>query len=91
MGLEKYRSDGSVLVWDLAHLSIAGIRANITSQAMTSSAPGAIAPAVEVIKPLAEFGTSEAAYSVSWFHACNKVLASGMIGKAIKVYDLRGE
>lgn len=50
-----------------------------------------MAPAVELVKPIAEFGTSEVTYSLAWFHSSSKLLACGMNGKSIKIYDLRGK
>lgn len=49
-----------------------------------------MAPAVELVKPIAEFGTSEVTYSLTWFYSSSKLLACGMNGKSIKIYDLRG-
>ncbi|KAG5872709.1 hypothetical protein JTB14_008803 [Gonioctena quinquepunctata] len=83
-GLEKYRSDSSILIWDINKF-------NSTSDTNNSGrmAVNTMAPAVELLKPVAELGTSEVTYSLSWFYGPNRLLASGMNGKNIKIYDLR--
>lgn len=84
-GLEKYRSDSSILIWDINKF----IQNNDTTNS-TRGMVNTMAPAVELVKPVGEFGTSEVAYSLSWFFASCKQLACGMNGKSIKIYDLRG-
>ncbi|VEN38722.1 unnamed protein product [Callosobruchus maculatus] len=100
VGLDKYRADGSVLIWDINRLSSTlgsdclPMRQSsiVSSGSLSVSVSGAAATAtaaVEVAKPTHEFGTSETAYSLTWFRGSPKVMAAGMNGKQIKVYDLR--
>ncbi|VEN38725.1 unnamed protein product [Callosobruchus maculatus] len=102
VGLDKYRADGSVLIWDINRLSSTlgsdclPMRQSsiVSSGSLSVSVSGAAATAtaaVEVAKPTHEFGTSETAYSLTWFRGSPKVMAAGMNGKQIKVYDLRGK
>ncbi|CAH1154363.1 unnamed protein product [Phaedon cochleariae] len=83
-GLEKYRSDSSILIWDIDKFTSNG-ECNSTGRMAVNT----MAPAVELVKPIIEFGTSEATYGVSWFHGSNRLLAAGMNGKNIKIFDLR--
>lgn len=85
-GLEKYRSDSSVLIWDINKFIMNNDMTNSTRMMVNT-----MAPAVELVKPIAEFGTSEVTYSLAWFYSSSKLLACGMNGKSIKIYDLRGE
>lgn len=84
-GLDKYRSDNSILIWDINKF-------NSNNEASHSGrmAVNTMAPAVELVKPIAEFAPSEVTYSLAWFYGSSKLLASGMNGKNIKIFDLRG-
>lgn len=83
-GLDKYRSDNSILIWDINKF-------NSNNEASHSGrmAVNTMAPAVELVKPIAEFAPSEVTYSLAWFYGSSKLLASGMNGKNIKIFDLR--
>ncbi|XP_072401443.1 GATOR2 complex protein MIOS isoform X2 [Diabrotica undecimpunctata] len=83
-GLDKYRSDSSILIWDINKFNSCN-DVNHSGRLAVNT----MAPAVELVKPVAEFGTSEVTYSLAWFHGTSKVLAAGMNGKHIKVFDLR--
>ncbi|XP_057660975.1 GATOR complex protein MIOS [Diorhabda carinulata] len=83
-GLDKYRSDSSILIWDIHKFN-----SNNDSSNSGRMAVNTMAPAVELVKPVAEFGTSEVTYSLAWFHGTSKILASGMNGKNIKIFDMR--
>lgn len=80
-GLEKYRSDYSVLLWDINR----GI--GTENGRMTSLMPLSMS---ESCKPVAEYGLSEATHSLAWFNSNSKVLAAGMNLKSIKIIDFRG-
>ncbi|KAJ8949341.1 hypothetical protein NQ314_008261 [Rhamnusium bicolor] len=83
-GLDKYRSDSSVLIWDINKFS-----GNSDSNNSGRLAVNTMAPAVELVKPVAEFGTSETTNSLAWFHGTSRLLACGMNMKNIKIYDMR--
>ncbi|KAJ8985000.1 hypothetical protein NQ317_016911 [Molorchus minor] len=83
-GLDKYRSDSSVLIWDINKFSM-----NSDSSNNSRLAVNTMAPAVELVRPVAEFGTSEVTHSLTWFHGTNRLLACGMNMKNIKIYDIR--
>lgn len=82
-GLDKFRSDSSVLIWDINKFS------NSDSNNSGRLAVNTMAPAVELVKPVAEFGMSELANSLAWFHGASRLLACGMNMKNIKIYDMR--
>lgn len=50
-----------------------------------------MAPAVELAKPIAEYGVSEVTNSLAWFNANSKLVAAGMSFKTIKLVDFRGK
>ncbi|KAJ8938879.1 hypothetical protein NQ318_016083 [Aromia moschata] len=83
-GLDKYRSDSSVLIWDINKFSMSS-----DSNSSGRLAVNTMAPAVELVRPVAEFGTSELTHSLTWFHGANRLLACGMNMKYIKIYDMR--
>lgn len=83
-GLDKYRSDNSVLIWDIMKSS-QNNESNSGRMAVNTMAPG-----VELAKPIAEFGVSETAHSMAWFSTNSKVIAVGMNLKNIKFVDIRG-
>ncbi|XP_044266200.1 GATOR complex protein MIOS-B [Tribolium madens] len=82
-GLDKYRSDNSVLIWDIMKSS-QNNENNSGRMAVNTMAPG-----VELAKPIAEFGVSETAHSMAWFSSNSKVIAVGMNMKNIKFVDIR--
>lgn len=79
-GLEKYRSDHSVLLWDINKCtgSDNGRLNNCIPLNMADSC-----------RPVAEFGLSEATHSLAWFNGNSKVLAAGMNLKSIRIIDFR--
>lgn len=82
-GLEKYRSDYSVLLWDIS-------RCSSLDNGSVRLAANSISPNVsELSRPQAEYGLSESAHSLSWFSGNSKLLACGMNMKSIKVIDFR--
>lgn len=72
-GLEKYRSDYSVLLWDINAPTRLSMSQNLS----------------EMARPVAEYGLSEVAHSLAWFKGNPKLLAVGMNLKSIKILDFR--
>lgn len=91
-GLDKYRADHSVLLWDINKCSIAG-EYNGSSRLIGSSNSSHhnAQAAVELPKPVAEFGVSETTNSLAWFRAQPRVIALGLNQKNIKLIDFRGK
>jgi hypothetical protein len=85
-GLDKYRADNSVLIWDITKSSPNNENNNSGRLAVNTMAPG-----VELAKPIAEFGVSETAHSMAWFSSNSKIIAVGMNLKNIKFVDIRGD
>ncbi|XP_074036422.1 GATOR complex protein mio [Leptinotarsa decemlineata] len=83
-GLEKYKTDNSILIWDINKLNSPSDGNNSSRMAVNT-----MASAVELLKPVAELAPSEVTYSLAWIYGSSRVLASGMNGKNIKIYDLR--
>ncbi|XP_018335553.1 GATOR complex protein MIOS [Agrilus planipennis] len=84
VGLDKYRSDHSVLLWDIVKCpfspdSNGALKPSVSS--MTTS--------TEVSKPVAEFGMSDMTASLAWFNTNSKTLAVGMNLKNIRIVDFR--
>ena len=78
--MDKYRTDQSLLLWDV--------------QKSTSSAERAYhynASQAESIKPLAEAGVSETIHSLAWFNNDPKCLVAGVNNKQLKIIDFRGK
>lgn len=75
-GLDKYRTDHSVLVWDVVKCP---------------HHHGVAAPvSVEQPRPIAELGLSETTNALAWFNSQPRSLVLGMNGKHLKLVDLRG-
>lgn len=84
VGLDKYRSDQSVLLWDI-------LKCPVSENGSGRLAVNTMAPAVELARPIAEYGTSEVVHSLAWFNGNSKIVAGGMSLKAIKIIDFRGK
>lgn len=84
-GLEKSRSDHSVLVWDIMKCPLTNDLNGSNRLSMNT-----VAPAVELAKPIAELGVSESTHSLAWFNTNCKLMAVGMNMKNIKLIDVRG-
>lgn len=73
-GLDKYRTDHSVLLWDVlkcpAH----------QGSAMSS----------DHARPVAELGLSDTAHSLAWLNSQPRSMVIGMNNKHLKMIDLRG-
>ncbi|XP_026314034.1 GATOR complex protein MIOS-like [Hyposmocoma kahamanoa] len=78
-GLEKHRSDHSVLIWDVNRAP-----APVEEQAGSSSSQPA-----ESVRPQAEMGLSETVHSVSWSSFAPRTLLASTNLKFIKIFDLR--
>ncbi|XP_060529882.1 GATOR complex protein MIOS-B [Cylas formicarius] len=83
-GLDKYKPDCSIMIWDISHLSTF-----YDYQRSYSSGPDQPVSAVEFPKPLWEFGSSESCQNLAWFYNNSKVLATGMNMKHIRLFDIR--
>ncbi|XP_037785674.1 GATOR complex protein MIOS-like [Penaeus monodon] len=78
-GLDKVRTDHSVVVWDVTR----------TSQPPSYTFDQRNSSAGENIKPLIEFGLAEASHSVAFSLHASGTLLTGMNNKHIKIFDLR--
>lgn len=90
-GLDKYRADHSVLLWDINKCSVSN-EYNGTCRligSVNNSHHNAQA-AVEVPKHVAEFGISETTNSLAWFRSQPRMIALGLNQKNIKIIDFRG-
>lgn len=84
MGLDKIRSDYSILLWDI-------MKCPVSENNSGRLAVNTMAPAVELARPIVEFGMSEVTHSLAWFHGNSKLVAAGMSLKTIKIIDFRGK
>ena len=78
VGLDKYRTDHSVLLWDIVKSS--------TSERMhhhNSTQSDA--------RPVAEACVSETIHSLAWFNKESKCLVAGVNNKQLKIIDFRGK
>ncbi|XP_014672958.1 PREDICTED: WD repeat-containing protein mio-like [Priapulus caudatus] len=87
-GMEKYRADHCILVWDVLATPFVDLMATperrghiLGNSADTSSGM--------VSKPMHELGLSETVLSLSWFKHDPKTLLAGMNNKHIRIFDLR--
>jgi hypothetical protein len=86
-GLDKYRADHSVLLWDVLKCPHHGDgRTGVPSVSHQHHA----SPAFELARPVAELGLSEIAHSLAWFNTQSRSLIIGMNNKHLKLVDLRG-
>ncbi|KAF5296730.1 hypothetical protein FQR65_LT10166 [Abscondita terminalis] len=83
-GLDKYRSDHSVLLWDMMKCPVPTDMNGSGKLVVNTMAPG-----LELAKPVAEFGISELTHSLAWFNGNSKFIAVGMNMKNIKLIDFR--
>lgn len=90
-GLDKYRADHSVLLWDINKCCGSG-EYNGTGRYIPNSnnSHHNVQAAVELPKPVAEFGVSETTNSMAWFRSQSKIIALGLNQKNIKIIDFRG-
>lgn len=88
-GLDKYRADHSVLLWDVLKCPHHGDRRTSVAPSVSHQHPAA-SPPVELARPVAELGLSETAHSLAWFNCQSRSLVIGMNNKHLKLVDLRG-
>ncbi|CAH1238277.1 MIOS [Branchiostoma lanceolatum] len=88
-GLDKYRSDSSVLVWDINAKYIADSANSPDKSRVHRDSVGSGEGPSMVSKPLVELGASETALSLAWFTHESKTLLVGMNNKFLKIFDLR--
>jgi WD40 repeat protein len=79
-GLDKYRTDQSLLLWDILKGPPNSERTHHYNASQTES-----------IKPLAEAGVSETIHSLAWFNNEPKCLIAGVNNKQLKIIDFRGK
>lgn len=89
VGLDKYRADHSLLIWDIKKCSVLGEN-NGTRLGNSNNSHHNALTAVELPKPVAECGVSETTNSLAWFITQPKTLAIGFNQKNIKIVDFRG-
>ncbi|XP_066586197.1 GATOR2 complex protein MIOS [Prorops nasuta] len=77
-GLDKHRTDNSILLWDVVKGSVASDRIYHHSLAQTDS-----------IRPVAETGVSEVIHSLDWFNNVPRCLVVGANNKQLKIIDFR--
>ncbi|XP_015608765.1 GATOR complex protein MIOS-B [Cephus cinctus] len=77
-GLDKYRTDHSVLLWDVlkSPFDIERIHHHSTSQS-------------DSVRPISESGISETAHSLAWFNNEPRCLVVGINNKHLKIIDFR--
>ncbi|KAK9890772.1 hypothetical protein WA026_012117 [Henosepilachna vigintioctopunctata] len=81
--LDKYRSDHAVLLWDI--IKFPPVNENNAAKLSMNT----VQPAVELARPVAEYGISESAHSLGWFKSNSKQMVVGMNNKNIKLLDFR--
>ncbi|XP_026277027.1 GATOR complex protein MIOS-B [Frankliniella occidentalis] len=77
-GLEKHRTDHSVLLWDLQ-------RCPHSNGHSSHHAPSSMEPT----RPSAELGLSETAHSLAWLRGQPRCLMVGLNNKHLKLFDFR--
>lgn len=78
-GLEKHRTDHSVLLWDLQRCPHSN--GHLVHHAASSS--------MEPTRPSVELGLSETAHSLAWLRGQSRCLMVGLNNKHLKLYDFR--
>ncbi|XP_033762093.1 GATOR complex protein MIOS-like isoform X2 [Pecten maximus] len=84
-GLEKYRSDPCILIWDIHSKPGNELTSTLERQRYSSS----ISESSVITKPITELGPGDTTGSLAWFHKDTKTFAAGMGSKYIKIFDLR--
>ena len=79
-GLDKYRTDHSVLLWDIQKSPLNSERAHHHTNVQADS-----------VKPIAEAGVSETTHSLAWFNNQSRCLVAGINNKQLKIIDFRGK
>ncbi|GFV20535.1 GATOR complex protein MIOS [Trichonephila clavipes] len=86
-GLEKYRGDNCILVWDITRSSY--IPSAIDAVTSFDRRSMFTLDSTNVPKPVVELGTSESTQSISWFRYNPKLFVCGVSTKYIRLYDMR--
>lgn len=81
VGYEKYRSDFALLLWDITKSPFNDINTRLSNST--------VQPAVELARPVVEYGVSEMVHSLAWFSCNSRQMAAGMNGKTIRLLDFR--
>ncbi|KAK0099087.1 hypothetical protein PV326_006551 [Microctonus aethiopoides] len=77
-GLDKYRTDHSILLWDV-------LKSPSTNDKTTHNS----APPTDSPRPVAEAGVSETTHSLAWFNTESRCLVAGVNNKQLKIIDFR--
>ncbi|KAJ8676074.1 hypothetical protein QAD02_011860 [Eretmocerus hayati] len=75
-GLDKYRTDQSLLLWDIVKGPSSSERSHNNNQN-------------ETVRPVAEAGVSETVHSLAWFRNEPKCLVASVNNKQLKIFDFR--
>lgn len=78
-GLDKYRTDQSLLLWDVLKSPLNSEKSHHYNASQTES-----------IRPLAEVGVFETVHSLAWFMKEPRCLVAGINNKHLKIIDFRG-
>ncbi|XP_034247778.1 GATOR complex protein MIOS-A isoform X2 [Thrips palmi] len=83
-GLEKHRTDHSVLLWNLQRCPLSNGHSTHHHASSSSSSSS-----MEPLRPSVELGLSETAHSLAWLRGQPKCLMVGLNGKHLKLFDFR--
>lgn len=83
-GLDKYRTDHSILLWDVVRSQ--NLNPSVHPQTHHHTMTG---QADHTIKPLCEAGVSETTHSLSWFTNDSRCCVAGVNNKQLKIIDFR--
>ncbi|GLH08738.1 GATOR complex protein MIOS [Gryllus bimaculatus] len=86
-GLDKYRAEHSILVWDVFKCSHHVIETKGSS--FTSSSQQQSSSVSELARPVYELGMSEIVNSLAWFNFQPRSIIVGMNNKHLRMIDLR--
>ncbi|XP_034949422.1 GATOR complex protein MIOS [Chelonus insularis] len=78
VGLEKYRTDHSILLWDV-----------LKTSSITDRTHHHVVNQTDSLRPLSEAGVSETTYSIAWFNNETRCLVAGVNNKQLKIIDFR--
>ncbi|XP_013399099.1 GATOR complex protein MIOS-like isoform X2 [Lingula anatina] len=87
-GLDKYRQDASLLVWDVNAKPAYGSSYDSTATPDSKRGSTFYVDTTPSIRPVAEIGAAESVYSLCWSINQPKILLTGM-NKYLRVYDIR--
>ncbi|XP_060067051.1 GATOR complex protein MIOS-A-like [Ylistrum balloti] len=84
-GLEKYRSDPCILIWDIHSKPSSEMTSTLERQRYSSS----LSESSVITKPISELGAGDTTGSLAWSHKDSNTFAVGLGSKYIKIFDLR--